>query len=81
MLSNVMNLLYTDFGSIIISIVLGLGLASLFRKVCKHRNCMVFKAPSMKELNTNIYKYNDKCYTYKSEAIKCETYKTTIPFA
>lgn len=81
MLSNVMNLLYTDFGSIIISIVLGLGLASLFRKVCKHRNCMVFKAPSMKELNTNIYKYNDKCYTYKSEATKCEPYKTTIPFA
>lgn len=81
MLSNVMNLLYTDFGSIIISIVLGLGLASLFRKVCKHRNCMVFNAPSMKELNTNIYKYNDKCYTYKSEATKCETYKTTIPFA
>ena len=81
MLSNVMNLLYTDFGSIIISIVLGLGLASLFRKVCKHRNCMVFKAPSMKELNTNIYKYNDKCYTYKSEDTKCEAYKTTIPFA
>lgn len=81
MLSNVMNLLYTDFGSIIISIVLGLGLASLFRKVCKHRNCMVFKAPSMKELNTNIYKYNDKCYTYKSEATKCEPYKTTISFA
>jgi len=81
MISNIMNILYSDFGKVIISIVLGLGLATLFRKVCKNRNCMVFKAPSLKKLNDKVYKYNDKCFSYKSEATKCEPYKTTIHFA
>ena len=42
---NLRRLIYSDIGRIIISILLGLGLATLFRKVCNDRNCLVFKAP------------------------------------
>ena len=38
------RLIYSNIGKYIISILLGLGLSTLFRKVCNERNCMVFKA-------------------------------------
>ena len=32
-------------GKFIISIILGLGIAALFRKVCNNNKCIVIKAP------------------------------------
>ena len=40
----------TSSGQFIMSVVLGLGLSTLFRKACKERNCIVFKAPALKKL-------------------------------
>ena len=42
---NFKRLINTSLGKIIISIMLGLGLATLFRKVCKDKNCITFKGP------------------------------------
>ena len=44
------DFLSNDKGKIIISIIWGLGLAALFRKVCKGRNCIVIKGPKPQEL-------------------------------
>ena len=55
----------------IISILLGLGLATLFRKVCNDRNCLLFKAPEPSEIKDKIFKFNKKCYKYKEEAESC----------
>ena len=71
----------SNSGKIIISIILGLGLASLFRKVCNDRNCIVFKAPPLDELNNNIYKYNDKCVKLKSNSIKFDKKKKIVNFS
>jgi hypothetical protein len=38
------------------SIILGIGLASLFRKVCKDKNCIVLKPPPLDEIQN---KYNE----------------------
>jgi hypothetical protein len=66
-----MRLLHTDNGRYAISFILGIGLASLFRKICKDRNCLVFKAPPLEEVTTNTYTYGDKCYTFKESLTKC----------
>lgn len=58
-------------GQIIISIIWGLGLATLFRKVCKGRNCIVIEGPNPSELNDKIFLFNSKCYKYKSENTNC----------
>jgi len=60
------------YGKYVISVILGLGLASIFRRVCKERNCLIFKAPSFKEIKGNIYKYGDKCYKFKEHAVPCK---------
>ncbi len=40
---HIRRLIYSDFGRIVISILLGLGLATIFRKVCNDINCLIFK--------------------------------------
>ena len=59
-------------GRIIISFLLGLGLASLFRKVCSGTNCVVVKGPNAKEVNKFYYKVDDDCYKYTPYASSCE---------
>ena len=61
---NLRRLIYSDIGKYIISILLGLGLATLFRKVCKDRNCIVFKAPNIKKIKNQIFKFENKCYKF-----------------
>jgi hypothetical protein len=76
-----MKLLHTVNGRYAISFILGMGLASLFRKVCKDRNCLVFEAPPLNEVTKNTYTYNDKCYTFKERMTKCNPEnKNKIPF-
>ena len=61
----------TEYGSVVISIVLGLGLASFFKKVCKDGRCIIVKGPPINEVNKNIYKINEECYKYTPFATKC----------
>jgi len=74
------RLIYSDFGKIIISVLLGLGLSTLFRKVCNDRNCLVFKAPGIDKIDDKTYKYDNKCYKYKASAIQCHENKEYIDF-
>ena len=45
--------LHTHSGKYIMSVILGFGLATLFRTVCKGKNCLLFKAPPMDEIDTS----------------------------
>ncbi len=71
MFSDILKLFETSEGKIVISIIWGLGLACLFRKVCIGRNCIVYKAPDPKTVEDNIYKFDGKCYQYEPEPTKC----------
>ncbi len=75
-----MRLIHTDNGRYAISFLLGMGLASLFRKICKDRNCLVFKAPPLDEVTKNTYAYGNKCYTFKERLTKCSDNKEKIEF-
>jgi hypothetical protein len=70
--------LHTESGRILMSIILGLGLATLFRTVCKGKNCVIYKAPPIDEIDDNVYKFGDKCYTYKNISTKCDKTKKII---
>ena len=80
MFRNLTKIIHTKYGKILISILLGLGLASLFRKSCRHRNCMIFKAPHIDDIKKDVYKHDGKCYTFDYEAVKCDPSKKIIEF-
>lgn len=62
----------TKTGSIVISAILGLGLAALFRSACKDKTCVVVKAPNMDETTKYYYKIDDNCYKYTPVVSECE---------
>ena len=66
------NFLNSKNGRILISIVWGLGLAALFRKVCKGRNCLIVRGPHPMQVTNKIYKFNNKCYRYSTQNISCK---------
>ncbi len=75
---NFKRLLYTDLGRIFISIILGLGMATLFRKVCTDKSCIRFNGPIISDLEDKIYKHGEKCYKYSTRTDKCDTTKRQI---
>tara|TARA_B100000927_G_scaffold271423_1_gene248346 strand:- start:508 stop:747 length:240 start_codon:yes stop_codon:yes gene_type:complete len=78
---NLKRLIYSDVGRIVISIILGLGLATLFRRVCKERNCLVFHAPQINKIKDQVFKFKDKCYKFEEEIEKCDSNKKIVEFA
>lgn len=65
------KILNTKEGSIIISVILGLGLASLFKKACKDNNCVIIKSPPKNKIIGKIFKEDNKCYKYNPVSTKC----------
>jgi len=76
---NFHRLLESSLGKIIISILLGLGLASLFQKVCNDRSCIQFNGPIISEIDGKIQQYGDSCYKYDMFHTKCDENKKIIP--
>lgn len=76
---NVKRMLHTNLGNVFISIILGLGLATLFRKVCKDRECIHFYGPILTDIDGKIYQHGDKCYQYDVQSSgKCDTTKRIV---
>jgi hypothetical protein len=61
----------TNVGSIIVSVILGLGLAAVFRRACNEKGCVVIRAPLLAEVRDQVYRVDDACYQYSPYAAPC----------
>jgi hypothetical protein len=80
-IKNVLNAMKSDFGKYMISIIIGIGFASLFRKACGDDKCYIFKGPSIDKIHNNIYSHDNKCYKFNEKSISCNTASKQISFA
>ena len=78
---NFKRLLYSPLGQTFISILLGFGIATLFRKACNKRNCLVFQAAPLSKIKGQVFKYDNKCYKFTPKAESCNNDKKTVEFA
>ena len=78
---HIKRLIYSKFGEVIISILLGLGLATLFRKVCNNRNCLKFEGAPLNKITDQIFKFDNKWYKFTSDIQKCDNSKKIVNFA
>jgi len=70
------DLINSTRGKYAFSILLGLGLATLFRKACSSRNCLTFKAPSLDKIKGKIFGHNNKCYNFEDKSTSCNNDNT-----
>lgn len=70
----------SDYGKMVISIILGFGLSTLFRKTCSDKECLKFVGPALKHLKGQVYTYDDKCYKFNSKSVDCSSTKRTVRF-
>lgn len=71
---------HTSTGKIIMSILLGFGFASLFRTICKDKNCLHFYAAPLDKIKDKIFKNSGKCVKYNAVPTKCDSSLKTIYF-
>ena len=72
---------HTETGRYLMSILLGIGLATFFRQVCVGEGCTLYNAPPVAEIDGEIYKFDDTCYELQKSAVKCDTKKEIMPFS
>jgi hypothetical protein len=79
----VRRLLYFPYSDIVISLLLGFGLATMFRAECKDKKeCIDFRAPPLKDFNEKSFKLEDgKCYTFTPTLSKCDPTKKIVRFS
>jgi len=66
------RLLNTKLGQFFISVLLGLGIATLFRQVCTGDKCLTFNGPVISDFDDKIFKQDGKCYKYTTNPAKCD---------
>jgi hypothetical protein len=72
----VTRLLYTEHGQIFVSALLGLGLASAFRRVCKDKKCRIMRAAPLDEVQGKVFRVGNKCVTYSPYPVPCKLPQT-----
>jgi hypothetical protein len=72
---------HTESGKVIISLLHGLGLATLFKRTCQGKNCIEFKAPSLEDIKKKKYKYGEQCFQYAMNSTSCDSEKKDVDFA
>ena len=75
---NLKRLLYTEFGQLLISVILGLWIATMFREVCESKNCLIFNGPVINEIDGKIYKFGEYCHKYVLNPVSCNKTKKII---
>jgi hypothetical protein len=75
---NFQRLLNTPLGKILISIMLGIGIACLFRQVCDEKNCIRFEGAVIGDIHDKIYRHDEKCYKYVAQSTVCNKNKKII---
>jgi len=68
---NIKRFLNTETGKIMVSIVLGLGLSTIFRKICKDKNCMEFYGVPTERIALKTFQYDDQCFQYQHKSARC----------
>ena len=66
----------------VISFVLGVGLAAMFRPICKGPECVVVRGPPVQDIRGSVYQFGTKCVEFKPRTVECPVAtsgKTTVP--
>jgi hypothetical protein len=59
----------------LISILIGFGLAAMFRPLCKGPDCIIMRGPPVGDIKGAVYQFGSKCVEFDAKAIECPSAK------
>ena len=62
-----------DSIAVLLSCIVGFGIAALFRPMCKGGDCVVLRGPPVNEMRDVVYQIGGKCHEFKPKAVACPT--------
>jgi len=77
---NFERILNSDEGKKLLSLIIGFGVATLFRRACHDKSCIYYQAPDLNKMENKISKYNDLCYQNTLEHVKCNNSLKNVYF-
>jgi hypothetical protein len=63
----------------ILSILLGFGLAAIFRPLCKGPDCLIIRGPPVSEIRGSVYQFGSKCVEFDAKPVECPNKTSNIP--
>jgi hypothetical protein len=60
----------------LMSIVIGFGIACMFRPLCKGPECLIVRGPPISDLRGSVYQFGSKCVEFTPKPVECPTSKT-----
>ena len=73
------RLFYNETGQMLVSGLIGLSIALLFRRICKD-NCTIYIAPKKEEIEGKEFKLEDTCYKYSTYNVKCNNNEKYVSY-
>lgn len=64
--------------STLLSIIIGFGIAALFRPICKGPDCVVLRGPPVQDIRNTVYQFGSKCVEFKANPMECPK-DNTVP--
>lgn len=58
-------------GGLLISALLGFGLATVFRRACAGDHCVIIKGPAIDRVTGHVWKNGMDCFKYRPYTVDC----------
>lgn len=68
---NWLNIMQVPGLATLISLLLGFGLAAIFRPLCKGPECIVLRGPPVNKIRGAVYQFGSKCIEFNAKPIEC----------
>ena len=59
----------------LLSVLLGFGLAAIFRPLCKGPECIIMRGPPVGDIKGAVYQFGAKCVEFDAKAVECPSAK------
>jgi len=59
----------------LLSVLLGFGLAAIFRPLCKGPECLILRGPPVGDIKGAVYQFGSKCVEFDAKAVECPSAK------
>jgi hypothetical protein len=55
----------------VMSLLIGFGIAAIFRPLCKGPECVILRGPPVSDIRGAVYQFGSKCVEFDAKPIEC----------